>query len=75
MDSHGDLCNSAAVARGMSVAGTGKSISTMRVIFTRPTCQLSIALTTARSRFDPTLSLGAEAPKDRSLDPKSAVFG
>src|SRR5215469_14449927 len=29
----------------MNLAGTGKSISTMRVIFARPTCQLSIALT------------------------------
>jgi hypothetical protein len=29
----------------MAMTGTGKSISTMRVIFTRPTCQLSIALT------------------------------
>jgi hypothetical protein len=38
----------------MTLAGTGKSISTMRVIFTRPTCQLSIALTPPRSRFDPT---------------------
>jgi hypothetical protein len=30
--------------------GTGESISTMRVIFTRPTCQLSIALTPSPAR-------------------------
>jgi hypothetical protein len=38
---------------GKTVAGTGKSISTMRVIFTRPTCPLSMALTPHRSRVDP----------------------
>jgi hypothetical protein len=38
----------------MNLTGTGKSISTMRVIFTRPTCQFSIALTPPRSRLDPT---------------------
>ncbi|MGH8290935.1 MAG: hypothetical protein ACREV7_18300 [Steroidobacteraceae bacterium] len=43
-----------AVACRMNMRGTGKSISTMRVIFTQPTCQLSIALTPPRSRFDPT---------------------
>jgi hypothetical protein len=37
------------VARAMYFTGTGKSISTMRVIFTRLTCQLSIALTFRRS--------------------------
>jgi hypothetical protein len=49
-----DLRSSAAVACGMTEAGTGKSISTMRVIFTRPTCQLSSALTPLRPRLDPT---------------------
>jgi hypothetical protein len=31
---------------------TGAKPPLMRVIFTRPTCQLSIALTPPRSRFD-----------------------
>src|SRR5258708_3520053 len=35
----------------MNSAGTGRSISTIRVIFTRPTCQLSIALTSPGSRL------------------------
>jgi hypothetical protein len=43
----------------MTFAGTGKSISTMRVIFTRPTCQLSIALTAPRFKARPDGRLGA----------------
>ena len=38
----------------MTLAGTGKSISTMRMILIRPTCQISITFTPPRSRFDPT---------------------
>lgn len=38
---------------GLRVA-VAERISTMRVIFTPPSCQLSIVLTPPRSRFDPT---------------------
>src|SRR5688500_3863696 len=37
----------------MNSAGTGRSISTIRVIFTRPTCQLSISFASPWSGVDP----------------------